>query len=60
MQKIDHYAVSRSMYGLLRNKRISYKGHLLVEARRKARHQVSNFVLHRKARKLKDTVPQST
>ena len=54
MQKIDYYAVSRSMYGLLRNKRISYKGHLLVEARRKARHQVSNFVLHRKARKLKD------
>ena len=31
-----------------------YRGHLLVEARRKARHQVSNFVLHRKARKLKD------
>ena len=54
MQKIDYYAVLRSMYGLLRNKRISYKGHLLVEARRKARHQVSNFVLHRKARKLKD------
>lgn len=54
MQNIDYYAVSRSMYGLLRNKRISYKGHLLVEARRKARHQVSNFVLHRKARKLKD------
>lgn len=55
MQKIDYYAVSRSMYGLLCNKRISYKGHhLLVEARRKARHQVSNFVLHRKARKLKD------
>lgn len=49
MQKIDYYAVSRSMYGLLRNKRISYKGHLLVEARRKARHQVSNLVLHRKA-----------
>lgn len=48
MQKIDYYAVSRSMYGLLRNKR------MLVEARRKARHQVSNFVLHRKARKLKD------
>lgn len=37
MQKIDYYAVSRSMYGLLRNKRINYKGHLLVEARRKAR-----------------------
>lgn len=54
MQKIDYYAVARSMYGLLRNKHISYKGHLLVEARRKARHQVSNFVLHRKARKLKD------
>ena len=47
MQKIDYYAVARSMYGLLRNKHI-------VEARRKARHQVSNFVLHRKARKLKD------
>lgn len=54
MQKIDYYAVACSMYGLLRNKRISYRGHLLVEARRKARHQVSNFVLHRKARKLKD------
>ena len=45
MQKIDYYVVSRSMYGLLRNKHISYRGHLLVEARRKARHQVSNFVL---------------
>lgn len=55
MEKLNYYAVSRSMYGLLRNKRISYKGHLLVEARRKARHQVSNLrVLHRKARKLKD------
>lgn len=54
MQKIDYYAVARSMYGLLRNKHISYRGHLLVEVRRKARHQVSNFVLHRKARKLKD------
>lgn len=47
MQKIDYYidyyAVARSMYGLLRNKHISYKGHLLVEARRKARHQVSNL-----------------
>ena len=32
----------------------SYRGYLLVAARRKARHQVSNFVLHRKARKLKD------
>lgn len=56
MQKIDYYAVACSMYGLLRNKHISYRGHLLVEARRKARHQVSNFVLHRKARKLKDAV----
>ena len=54
MHKIDYYAVACSMYGLLRNKHISYKGRLLVEARRKARHQVSNFVLHRKARKLKD------
>lgn len=43
MQKIDYYAVACSMYGLLRNKRISYKGHLLVEARRKARHQVSKL-----------------
>lgn len=41
MEKLNYYAVARSMYGLLRNKRISYKGHLLVEARRKARHQVS-------------------
>ena len=47
-------ATAETMEVLLRNKRISYKGHLLVEARRKARHQVSNFVLHRKARKLKD------
>lgn len=35
MQKIDYYAVARSMYGLLRNKHISYRGHLLVEVRRK-------------------------
>ena len=54
MEKLNYYAVARSMYGLQRNKHISYRGHLLVEARRKARHQVSNFVLHRKARKLKD------
>lgn len=47
MEKLNYYAVARSMYGLLRNKHISYRGHLLVEARRKARHQVSNFVLHR-------------
>lgn len=37
MKKLDYYAVARSMYGLLRNKHISYRGHLLVEARRKAR-----------------------
>ena len=43
MEKLNYYAVARSMYGLLRNKHISYRGHLLVEARRKARHQVSNF-----------------
>lgn len=54
MEKLNYYAVARNMYGLLRNKHISYRGHLLVEARRKARHQVSNFVPHRKARKLKD------
>ena len=54
MQKIDYYAVVRSMYGLLRNKHISYRGHLLVEVRRKARHQVANLVLQRKSRKLRD------
>lgn len=54
MEKLNYYAVARSMYGLLRNKHISYRGYLLVEARRKARHQVFDFVLHRKARKLKD------
>lgn len=35
MEKLNYYAVARSMYGLLRNKHISYRGHLLVEARRK-------------------------
>lgn len=38
MQKIDYYAVSRSMYGLLRNKRISYKGHLQAAERKLSRH----------------------
>lgn len=56
MQKIDYYAVLRSMYGLLRNKRISYKGHLQAAERKLSRHAVPCFALHRKARKLKDAV----
>lgn len=54
MQKIDYYAVVRSMYGLLRNKHISYRGHLLVAERKMSRHAVPCFALYRKARKLKD------
>lgn len=54
MEKLDRYNIMRFMYGVYHSHRISYKDHLQAAERKLARHTVPCFVLHRKARKLKD------
>lgn len=55
MEKLNRYNIMRFVYGIYHGHRIRYEEHLRAEARKLARHEVPIFVLHRKARKLKET-----
>lgn len=54
MEKLDRYNIMRFVYGVYHSHRIRYKDHLQATGRKLSALAVPCFVLHRKARKLKD------